>query len=91
MKIIAGEDGDGGKISQWNEFLKDMDPAKRFGPQYWSWSFQLPTGCTPFVMAGYTNMTIDVCKFKPMIHDLMSMIWLISTFFGILYIARETM
>lgn len=44
----------------------------------WSWTFQLPTGCTPFVMEAF-QISIDICKYQPLIHDLMSLVWIAST------------
>lgn len=81
--------GPNGEISQMNDDLKNMNPGSVFGMNDWSWSFQLPTGCTPLVMADF-NVTIDPCQWQSTIHDLMSMIWIISTFFGVLWIARGT-
>lgn len=54
----------------------------------WSWSFQLPTGCSPYPMAAF-GMSIDVCDFKPMIHDLMSLIWVSAGIFGLLALLRS--
>ena len=81
--------GPNGEINQMNDDLKNMNPGSVFGMNDWSWSFQLPTGCTPLVMADF-NVTIDPCQWQSTIHDLMSMIWIISTFFGVLWIARGT-
>lgn len=44
----------------------------------WSWTFQLPTGCTPLVLEAFA-MSLDICKYQPMIHDLMSMVWIAAT------------
>lgn len=44
----------------------------------WTWTFQLPTGCTPFQLGGY-DISIDVCQWQGMIHDIMSMIWAAAT------------
>lgn len=81
--------GENGEINQMNDDLKNMNAGSVFGMNDWSWSFQLPTGCTPLVMADF-NVTIDPCQWQSTIHDLMSMIWIISTFFGVLWIARGT-
>lgn len=81
--------GPNGEVQQMNDDLKNMNPGSVFGMNDWSWSFQLPTGCTPLVMADF-NVTIDPCQWQSTIHDLMSMIWIISTFFGVLWIARGT-
>lgn len=90
MGHVAGANGDGGMVKDWNDQLKGMNTGSVFGPSDWSWSFQFPTGCTPLVMADF-GVTINPCEWQSMIHDLMSMIWIISTFFGVLWIARGTL
>lgn len=51
----------------------------------WSWSLQLPTGCSAFALPtlfGVTIPPIDVCQWQGVIHDLMSMLWIgVSIFF----------
>lgn len=44
----------------------------------WSWTFQLPTGCTAFVLDAF-DMALDMCEYQPLIHDLMSMVWIAAT------------
>ena len=46
----------------------------------WNFRFQLPTGCTPF-QTGIKAVILDVCKWQPIIHDLMSMVWASATLF----------
>lgn len=50
----------------------------------WSWSFQLPTGCSVIPMGtfGGRAVTFDLCAYQPMIHDLVSMAWLIAGVLG---------
>lgn len=48
----------------------------------WTWSFSLPTGCTPMHLDGF-DMTIDVCQFQGTIHDLMSFLWVLCTVYGL--------
>lgn len=50
----------------------------------WTWTFQFPTGCTPLVLGGYDDFEIDVCQFQPMIHDLMSVLWVIAGIWGMI-------
>lgn len=45
----------------------------------WTWTFQLPSGCTPLQLSGY-NLSIDVCQWQGIIHDIMSMLWVAATF-----------
>lgn len=54
----------------------------------WSWTFQLPTGCAPLPLEGY-GLSLDICKFKPVIHDLMSLLWVAAGIFGLLGLARS--
>lgn len=49
-----------------------------------SWSFQLPSGCTSISLAAFAPFlsSINVCQFQPMVHELMSIVWVIGTLFG---------
>lgn len=52
-----------------------------------NWSFTVPTGCTPLALPGFAALTpslasIDMCQFQPVIHDLLSMMWVAAGFFG---------
>ena len=49
----------------------------------WTWTFQLPTGCTPYNMGSAYSFTIDVCQFQGTIHDLMSFFWILATIYGL--------
>ncbi len=53
--------------------------------QGFTWSFQLPTGCQPLQLPAFAGMidSIDICQFQPMIHDLLSMIWIAATIFAL--------
>lgn len=44
----------------------------------WTWTFQLPTGCTDYLVPGM-DVSMNVCQFQGTIHDIMSMIWLMTT------------
>lgn len=50
----------------------------------WSWTFSFPTGCTPLVLPAFDDFEIDVCQFQPMIHDLMSVLWVIAGIWGLI-------
>lgn len=46
----------------------------------WSWSFSLPSSCSVLTVgtfAGHT-VTLDLCQWQPMIHSIVSMVWLIA-------------
>lgn len=47
----------------------------------WSWSFQLPTSCAPIELEAFSDFlpSIDLCQFQPVIHDLMSLLWIACT------------
>ncbi len=53
--------------------------------QGFTWTFQLPTGCQPLQLPAFAGMidSIDICQFQPMIHDLLSMIWIAATIFAL--------
>lgn len=88
-EVVNYDDPVNDAIEKWEDILKSNDPRSLIDGNSWSWSFQLPTGCTPLTMDGY-GIVINPCNWQSTIHDLMSMIWIISTFFGVLIIARET-
>lgn len=48
------------------------------------WSFALPSGCSPIAIAAFAPFlsAIDICKFRPMFHDLMGLVWVIGGLFG---------
>ncbi len=55
----------------------------------WSWTFQFPTGCSPLVLSAFNNLAIDVCQWQPIIHDLMSMLWVAAGIFGLIALFRN--
>lgn len=55
----------------------------------WTWTFQFPTGCTPLVLPAFDDFEIDVCQFQPIIHDLMSVIWVIAGIWGLIALFRN--
>ncbi len=59
----------------------EIDKWKERKADGWTWTFQLPSGCAPLAMDGY-GFQIDVCRFQPVIHDIMSMVWAIATVWG---------
>lgn len=56
----------------------------------WTWTFSLPSGCTPFVMGAF-NMSLDICQYQPMVHDLMSVIWILVGIFAAVGMAQRTL
>jgi hypothetical protein len=55
----------------------------------WSFAFALPTGCTPFD-TGIQDITLDICQFQDTIHDLLSMVWVAATAFGLIGMVGRT-
>lgn len=55
----------------------------------WTWTFAFPTGCTPLVLPAFDDFEIDVCQFQPIIHDLMSVIWVIAGIWGLIALFRN--
>jgi hypothetical protein len=43
----------------------------------WTWSFALPTGCQAMTVGPFAgrSVTVDLCAYQSMIHDLASLIW----------------
>lgn len=50
----------------------------------WTWTFQLPTGCT--VLEMYEGVVVDPCKWQPEIHSLMSLVWILTGICGLFVI-----
>lgn len=52
----------------------------------WSWTFELPAGCTPFPLPAFAPYmdALDVCQFQPTIHDLVSLMWVGATFWALI-------
>lgn len=58
------------------------------GPR-WTFSFALPTGCSPYTV-GIGEVTLDVCRYQGTIHDLLSMVWAAVTAFTIIGMVGRT-
>ena len=73
----------------------EIEKAANLKADGWTFSFSLPSGCTALTLAGYQipgqgPLSIDVCKWQPMIHDVMTMIWLICTVWGCINMVGST-
>lgn len=55
----------------------------------WSFTFELPTGCTPYA-TGIMGFTMNPCTYQSTIHDLMSMVWAAVTAFCIIGMVGRT-
>lgn len=61
--------------------ITDNQDLDRNSSTAWQFGFNLPSGCTPYPM--FLNIVLDYCRFQPVIHDVMSMVWYGSSFFTI--------
>lgn len=73
----------------------EIEKAAQLKADGWTFSFSLPSGCTALTLAGYQipgqgPLSIDVCKWQPMIHDVMTMLWLICTVWGCINMVGST-
>ena len=57
-----------------------IDSAQQIQRPEWTFTFQLPSGCTPFI-TGLKGVVLDVCQYRGPIHDLLSMVWAGATVF----------
>jgi hypothetical protein len=50
----------------------------------WTWTFALPAACSPVPITAFAPFisSIDVCQFQPIIHDLMSVVWIAAAIFA---------
>ena len=62
-------------------WIAELGKIKDLAAPGWTWTFQLPSGCTPLDVPAF-NLSLDVCRFQPIIHDIMSMLWAIATVMG---------
>lgn len=75
-----------GEADQGKEnWLAEIKKSKDLNWGDWTWTFQLPSGCTPLNLPEL-RVDVDVCRWQPMIHSIMSMVWAISTVMGCVYL-----
>jgi len=55
----------------------------------WSFTFQLPTGCAPYV-TGIKGVILNVCQYQSTIHGLLSVIWAAATAFAMIGMVGRT-
>lgn len=55
----------------------------------WSFTFQLPTGCAPYV-TGIKGVILNVCQYQPVMHSLLSAIWAAATVFCMIGMVGRT-
>lgn len=81
----AGSDIDTVKTDAQGAF----DDHKNIALPSWTWTFQFPTGCTPLSLGAYGDLSIDVCQWQPIIHDLMSLLWIGAGIWGLIALFRN--
>lgn len=55
----------------------------------WTFAFQLPTGCAPYV-TGIKGVVLNVCQYQDTIHGLLSAIWAAATAFAMIGMVGRT-
>jgi hypothetical protein len=60
------------------------------GKPQWTWSFALPSGCSPYPLEAFA-FSIDICQWQPMIHDLMSLVWIAATIWACVAMVGATL
>lgn len=76
----SGDAADAGK----NQILYKIDELKGWTLPGWSWTFSLPTGCTPLPM--FLGVVVDPCQWIDEIHSIMSVIWVLTGIAGMFVI-----
>jgi hypothetical protein len=66
----------------WDDIKAEMDKqtndaATKKGILDWGFNFALPTSCSTYPM--FLSVKIDFCEFQPIVHELMSLVWLGAT------------
>lgn len=72
---------------------KAFDDAKSLKAEPWTFTFQLPTGCTDlsFDWGAFGGIIkVDVCKHQPLIHSLMSFLWICAGIGGSFILLQRT-
>lgn len=71
-------------FSEWQACIDDIQACLPQLPDI-SWTFSLPSGCSPIPLPGFEKWglsAVDICPYQPMIHNLMSMLWAAAGLFG---------
>lgn len=58
----------------------------------WTWSFSLPSNCSAIQVGPFLSqtVTVDLCAYQPMIHDLVSLIWAAFTAWALVGMVGRT-
>lgn len=73
-----------------NQTIEKINQARdRTDGPAWSFTFALPTGCSPYPV-GFGEVVLNVCQYQGTIHDLLSMVWAAVTAFTIIGMVGRT-
>lgn len=61
----------------WFDPIRGVVENPQVADTSWSWAFALPTGCSVMTVGPFAGqaVSVDLCQYQPMIHDLLSMVW----------------
>jgi len=59
----------------------------------WSWSFSLPTACSVIQVGNFAGhaLQLDMCRWQPMIHSIMTLVWLMTTIMACIALVTRTL
>lgn len=77
------ESGDAAEAGK-NQILDKIEELEDWTLPGWSWTFSLPTGCTPLPM--FLGVVVDPCQWIDEIHSIMSVIWVLTGIAGMFVI-----
>jgi len=66
--------------SSWFDPIRGVFANPEVADTSWNFTFSLPTGCSVLTVGPFFSqtVTIDLCQYMPMIHDFMSIVWLMT-------------
>jgi len=67
------------------------DPQTTAAPS-WSWTFALPSACSVISVGEFAGHSpqLDLCQWTPMIHGIMTIVWLMGTIFACISLVGRT-
>ena len=78
-------DGAGSGVDEQSGILSGLlDTIESWDIGSWTWTFALPTGCTP--LETYLDVVIDPCQWMAEVHDIMSVLWILTGIAGLFVI-----
>lgn len=78
-------DGPGAGVDEQSGILSGLlDTIEEWDIGSWTWTFALPTGCTP--LETFLDVVIDPCQWMAEVHDIMSVLWILTGIAGLFVI-----